>query len=146
MSMTPAAIDNLARQLLARELASVGASHFDADHAVRACEKLRGPLTTLAGAAGFTSLLSRAVMLAKRKAPALERLRVGADGTLGGCNEIQGGMDSSDAARLGGVVLLGEMLGLLTTLIGDPLTLSLVGKAWPDMSTKAANPKKEKKP
>jgi hypothetical protein len=140
--MTSPVIENLARQLLARELASVESSHVDADHAVRACEKLRGPLTKLAGAAGFASLLSRAVTLAKREAPALERLRVGADGTLGGCNELQGELDTADAARHGGVVLLAQMLGLLVTLIGEPLMLSLVREAWPD----AASPKKERKP
>ncbi len=141
--MTPAAIENLARHLLARELAS--SSDVDADHVLRACDKLRGPLTKLTGVAGFASLLSRAVTLAKRKVPALERLRVGADGTLGGCNEIQGDLDSADAARHGGMVLLAEMLGLLTTLIGDPLTLSLVGEAWPEVFTKTANRKKESK-
>lgn len=144
--MTSPLIENLARQLLGRELASVEASHVDADHAVRACEKLRGPLTKLTGAAGFASLLSRAVTLAKRRAPALERLRVGADGTLGGCNEIQPDLDSADAARHGGVVLLAEMLGLLVTLIGEPLTLGLVREAWPDVATGATSPKKERKP
>src|SRR5688500_4805561 len=89
MSAIPPAIQSLARQLVASELARASSSHGDADQAVRACEKLCVPLTKLIGAAGFASLLSRALALAKRQAPSLEGLRVNTDGALEGCNEIQ---------------------------------------------------------
>ena len=61
--------------------AHVESSNDDADQVVRACEKLRVPLTRLAGTTGFSSLLSRALALAMRQAPSLERLRVEADGS-----------------------------------------------------------------
>ena len=134
MSTTPPAIQNLARQLLAGELARVESSHGDADQAVLACEKLRVPLTKLIGAAGFSSLLSRALALAKRQAPSLEGLRVGSDGLLTGFNEVRQDSGAAEAARDWGVVLVAELLGLLVTLIGQPLTLSLVREAWPDAS------------
>ena len=134
MSMHSRAIQSLAEQLLARELASVESSHGDADQAVRACEKLRPHLTKLAGVAGFSSLLSRALMLAKRQDPSLEGLRVGADGELEGVIKQDGGPAETARPALAGVVLLTEMLGLLFTLIGQPLTLSLVREAWPEAS------------
>jgi hypothetical protein len=52
--------------------------------AFRVCEKLRRPLTTLAGAIGFQSLILRALTLAKREAPSLSAVEVTADGSLTG--------------------------------------------------------------
>ena len=123
---------NLARRLLAGEAAHAGSSRGDADQAVGACDKLRAPLTRLVGAAGYSSLLSRALSLAKRQAPSLEGLRVEADGSLAGINEIQPDSHVSEEARHGGAFLLAELLGLLVTFIGVPLTRSLVREAWPD--------------
>ena len=131
MSPPPPAIQDLARRLLAGEPARVESSHGEADQAVRACERLRSPVTKLIGAAGFASLLSRALALARRQAPSLEGLRVGADGSLAGFNEVQQDSGAAEAARHGGVVLLAELLGLLVTFIGQPLTLRLVREAWP---------------
>ena len=37
-------------------------------------------------------------------------------------------------ARGGSELLIGELIGLLITFIGEPLTLSLVREAWPDVS------------
>lgn len=146
MSTTAPAIQNLARRLVASELARVSLSLGDADQAVRACEKLRVPLTRLAGAAGFSSLLSRALVLAKRQAPSLEGLRVEADGSLGGFTEGQHDSGAAEAARHGGVVLVAELLGLLVTFIGQPLTLSLVREAWPDVFVETITPSSEETP
>jgi hypothetical protein len=132
MSTTAPAIRNLARRLLAGEPARVESSHGDVHPVVRACERLRVPLTNLIGVAGFASLLSRALALAKRQAPSLEGLRVEADGLLAGSNEVPQDSDALEGARHGGVVLVAELLGLLVTFIGEPLTLSLVREAWPD--------------
>jgi len=134
MSTTPTAIQNLARQLLAGDPALVESSNDgDADRAVRACEKLRVPLTRLAGVMGFSSLLSRALALATRQAPSLKNLRVEADGSLVKVDEIRRELDAEEARR-GSVVLVVELLRLLIMLIGEPLTLSLVREAWPDAS------------
>ena len=146
MSTTAPAIQNLARRVVASELARVSSSHGDPDRAVRACEKLRVPLTRLAGAAGFSSLLSRALVLAKRQAPSLEGLRVEADGSLAGFTEGQRDSGAAEAARYGGVVLVAELLGLLVTFIGQPLTLSLVREAWPDASVETITLSSEETP
>ena len=131
---TPPPIQNLARQLLAIEAAAAGPSNVDANRAVLVCEKLRVPITRLAGAAGFCSLLSRAVALARRPTPSLEALRVGAGGLLTGFNEVGQNSGTAEAARDWGAVLVAELLGLLVELIGEPLTLSLLREAWPDVS------------
>jgi hypothetical protein len=146
MSPTPPAIQNLARQLLAGEQARGESTHGNADHIVRVCGKLRVPLTRLAGAAGFSSLLSRALALARRQAPALEKLRVGADGSLCGFEATGGDSDAAEAARHGGLVLLAELLGLLVTFIGQPLTLRLVHEAWPDLSLENMSASTKEKP
>lgn len=124
-------MQTLALQLLASERTGVAAPEREIDLAVRACGKLGVPLMKLSGSAGFSSLLSRAVALAKRKAPALAGLGVEADGSLAGVNEIQKGSESAEAAQHAGVILVAELLGLLVTLIGEALTLRLVRDAWP---------------
>ena len=144
MSTTPPAIQDLARGLLAREPEGGEPSHGDMGRAVRACEKLRVPLTKLIGVAGFASLLSRAMALAKRQAPSLEGLRVEADGSLAGFNEVQQDSGAAEAARHAGVVLVAELLGLLVTFIGQPLTLTVVREAWPDATVETMIPSTEK--
>ena len=144
MSATPLAIQDVARQLLAGELARAGSAHGDVGQAVQAIEKLRVALTKLAGAAGFSSLLSRALTMAKRRAPSLEGLRVGADGSLEGFKEQD--LDAAESTRHGGVVLLSELLGLLVTLVGEPMTLTLVRDVWPDVPMETLTPDPEERP
>ena len=107
----------LAKRLLALE--ERGATSFMVDtHAVRSvCNKLRRPLTTLAGAAGFRSLLRRALTLAKQESPVLCALEVQADGSLAGLN--------AEVAQ-SGAVLIAHLLGLMITFIGESLTLRLL--------------------
>ena len=145
MSTSHPGIQNLVRKLLASEPAGLGSSHGDAGPAVRACEKLRVPLTKLIGGAGFSSLLSRALALAKRQAPWLEALRVEADGSLSGFNNQQDS-GAADTARHGGEVLVVELLGLLVTFIGWSLMLSLVREAWPDAAVDTMIPDTEETP
>jgi hypothetical protein len=95
--------------------------------AARVCEKLRTPLARLAGVAGFRSLLSRAIALARAEAPSLAAVRLGDDGTLHG-------LDDSEPNRDAGVAVVAQLIGLLVTFIGEPLTLGLVRDAWPGTS------------
>ena len=134
------AIHDLARRLLAGMLACAEASPGNEDEVMRACDKLRIPVTRLAGAAGFSSLLSRALTMAKRQVPELAGLRVSADGSLERFQEISRDRNTVEAVRPGGAVLLAELLGLLVTLIGKPLTLSLVSEAWPNMALETMAP------
>jgi len=143
MSTASPALQTLARQLLASALGHAPTPTGDADQAVRACAKLRGPLTKLAGAAGFASLLARALVLAQRQAPALAGLRVGADGVLERPPENPQDSNTAESARQGGVILVTELLGLLVTFIGTPLTLRLVQEAWPEASIKSLTSKTE---
>ena len=126
MNTTPPAIQDLARRLIALE-AEREPSDGPAGAAVRACEKLRIPLTRLVGVAGFCSLLSRALAMAKAEAPSLDAARVRPDGSLEGL----AGMGPAQDAEAGAVVVA-QLLGLLVTFIGEHLTLPLVREAWPD--------------
>ena len=144
MSISVPAMQNLAQQLLAFDLAS--REPVGTYQAAWACERLRIPISNLAGSSGFISLLSRALTLAQRQAPALKRLRVGFHGALEVSDEsTQDGatIDISGDGMREGVTLLAELLGLLVTLIGKPLTLRLVRDAWPEEFTLAGTLKGE---
>ncbi len=146
-SVSPPSLD-LARTLLTLEAAggkkkggkrSVGTAASHADHAVRVCEKLRTVLTAFAGTAGFRSLLTRSLTLAKAQEPLLAAVQVLEDGSLAGLEKVRG--DSStgaaETAGTGGQILVAQLLDLLVIFIGEPLTLQLVRSAWPDVPTSA---------
>ena len=74
---------------------------------------------------GFRSLLSRALTLARAEAPSLSAVRVAADGSLEGLDEL-GSQIEKDQVREGGVILIAHLLGLLLTFIGETMTSRLV--------------------
>jgi hypothetical protein len=121
----------LARHLLACEAIAGETSEPSEPAAFRVYEKLRRPLCALAGVAGFRSLVSRALTLAKAEAPSLSGVQVTQDGYLQGLGEIDPPIDKHQAGG-GGVILIVQLLGLLYTFIGEPLTLRLVQDVWPD--------------
>src|ERR1700722_3633147 len=84
MNTATPAIRDFARRLVALEAARAEPPVMSGNEAVRVCEKLRLPLSKLAGVAGFRSLMSRAVAMAKAEVPSLVAVRVGADGSLDG--------------------------------------------------------------
>ncbi len=114
----------LAQRLLASELVEPGTADAGTHAVCRVCDKLRRPLTTLAGAAGFRSLLARALTLAKQESPALGAWEVKADGSLEGLN---------GEAAPSGAVLIAHLIGLMITFIGESLTLRLVHDVWIDL-------------
>ena len=125
-------IRNLARRLLAMEAASQSVADPRVHEAVRVCEKLRATLTRFAGADGFRALLRRALALARAEVPALHSITEKADGSMEGLEAL-----AADAQNVGidaAVAITAHLLGLLVTLIGEPLTLRLVREAWPDAS------------
>jgi hypothetical protein len=93
------------------------------------------------GAAGYRSLISRALTLAKNDAPSLEKVQVKEDGSLErtGALESHQGMDDA-----GGAVLVAQLLSLLVTFIGPALTLRLVRDLWPDAPFEEMNSATEK--
>jgi len=121
----------LAERLVMFEAASEHALEDDADATCRVCEKLRRPLVTLTGNAGFSSLLSRALILAQREVPALGTVQVKADGSMRGLQE---------AGAAATHVLVSYLLSLLITFIGDTLTMRLLDDIWPDLPRRAVWP------
>ncbi len=99
----------------------------------QSCEKLRLHLTTIMGSPGFRTLLLRTLALATREVPWLRAVRVKADGSLEGLEELQAQHDR-DTFLEGGVVLLAHLLGLLVAFIGGNLTVRLVREIWPKIS------------
>ena len=122
---------NLAQRLLAYEAVGDDNSGPSESAASRVCRKLRGPLVTLAGVAGFRSLLSRALTLAKAEVPNLSAVQVSADGSLEGLDELLSQTDKGQA-RDGGAVLIAQLIGLLRTFVGEGLTIRLVQDVWPE--------------
>jgi hypothetical protein len=120
---------DFAERLIANEAASGTPSENGVPVAIRVCEKLRRPLTTLAGAAGFHSLLLRALTLAKREDPGLGALQVNADGSL-----EDGGLNGNTHEAEGGILLVAHLIGLLFSFIGETLTLRLMQDVWPAAS------------
>jgi hypothetical protein len=120
----------LAQRLLAYEAVEAGTANADTQTVCRVCDKLRRPLTTLAGAAGFRSLLARALTLAKRETPLLGTWEINSDGLLQGLN--------GEAAQPG-AVLIAQLIGLMITFIGESLTLRLLHDVWPDLPGSETN-------
>jgi hypothetical protein len=118
-------IRNLAQRLLTLESTAENPSDANTFAAVIVSEKLRRPLSILAGTAGFRSLLMRALTLAKREAEVLDGVQVKDDGSLEGLN----GQETE-----AGAVLIAHLVGLLETFIGEPLTLRLLNDIWPNLS------------
>jgi hypothetical protein len=99
---------DLAQRLLALQNAAGKTSEPMEFAAFRVCESLRQPLCALAGVAGFRSLLSRALTLAKAEAPSLSAVQVAADGSLHGVDELRPETDT-DQAREAGVILITQL-------------------------------------
>jgi len=128
-------VQDLAARLIAEEVRLGGAAGPPSAAGFRVCEKLRKPLATYAGVAGFRSLLSRALGLAKAKEPWLAALQVNADGSIRFPTQAESESGTNKAAR-GGAILVTTLLELLVTFIGEALTLRLVSEVWPKAAVK----------
>jgi hypothetical protein len=141
--VSPPQTRDLAQRLIAYE--SVGKTSEPTESAAfRVCETLRQPLIALTGVASFRSLLSRALTLARAHAPSLSAVRVAADGSLQGLDELETQIDREQAGEAG-VILIAQLLGLLLTLIGEGLTLRMVQNVWPEAAFDARVFEKERK-
>jgi hypothetical protein len=125
----------LAQWLLAYEFSEAKAANADALGASRVCDQLRRPLTTLAGAAGFRSLLARALILAQQECPAFGAWAVKPDGSL---ESLNGETEQS------GSVLIAHLIGLMITLIGESFTLRLLHDVWRDLPDSEVEFEKDK--
>jgi len=132
---------DLAHRLLTYEAGSGKNSEPVEYPTLRVYEKLRRGLGEFAGVAGFQSLASRALALARTEAPSLSAARISADGALQGVGqrldefECQVHNDKDRAAQSvageGGIILISRLLGLLLIFLGEPLMLSLLRATWP---------------
>jgi len=127
---------DLAHRLLTLEAGLGRPSEATESRTARVYEKLRISLVEFVGLAGFQSLASRALTLAKLEAPALGAARIASDGTLHGFSTTgpQVQMDQAQASEAGveaGIQLVASLLGLLRMFLGEALTLSLLRNAWP---------------
>jgi hypothetical protein len=136
---------DLAARLAAHEAAISSPADAHTSAAFRVCEKLRQPLAALAGAAGFHSLLSRALVIAQREAPGLSQVRVNANGSLEDVGAVRSLSNQdpkpNDAPRNlpqpgtdEGILLVAQLLGLLHIFIGEAITLRLARDIWPNAS------------
>jgi hypothetical protein len=116
---------DFAERLIAIEAASGLPPEKGMPVAFRVCEKLRRPLTALAGAAGYRSLLLRALTLASREAPGVGTVQIKADGSL------ENGPDRNSHDVEGETLLVARLIGLLFSFVGEALTLRLIHDVWP---------------
>ena len=134
----------LAQRLLTYEAVAGKNSETKESAAFRVFAKLRAPLVTLAGVAGFRSLLSRALTLARAEAPSLSAVQVAADGSLQGLDELDPQVDKDQTAE-GGAILIAQLIGLLLTFIGEGLTMRMVQDVWPEAVFDGRVSEREKK-
>ena len=133
---TPQQTRDLAQRLLDYEVFAGKTSEPAESATLRVYEKLRQELGEFAGVAGFQSLASRALALAKTEAPSLSAVRVSADGAIQGLGEIEHQFDIDKIragefpAGEGGIILIARLLGLLHLLLGEALTLRLLRATW----------------
>lgn len=123
---------DLAYRLLVYETAAFRSSEEGTPAVFRVSEKLRGPLSTLAGATGFRTLLARALTLAKAYAPGtpgISAIQVKQDGSLEGLSQLPDDREPAEA----GVLLIAQLLELLGLFIGETLVLRLAWDVWPNL-------------
>lgn len=134
---------DLASQLLAEETDKANAASVSPGS--RVCGKMGVSLTKLAGAAGFRSLLSRALSLAQEEVPWLKGVKVLEDGSIGGLREARVKVQEGDAIQ-GETILVAQLIGLLCVFIGTPLTMQLLKQTWPQASIRSQDPNEGQAP
>jgi len=127
---------DLARRLLIYESEADKSSVPEVSPTLRVYEKLRQSLSAFAGVAGFQSLASRALALAKSEDPRLTEAHLSEDGTLQGLGEIDRQIDlhktaGAETPSAASVILIARLLSLLHIFLGETLTASLLRVTWP---------------
>ncbi len=122
----------LATWVLEREFSDRADGDDVRDATERLCQKLSLRLARLVTVEGYRALLDRSIHLGRDRFPILAGMSAGADpdACLGGLREV-GPADPSTLQAAVTEVLAG-LLGLLSTFIGDELTIRIVRDVWPD--------------
>jgi len=146
--LSPAA-RRLARSVLLREAGAHADPAALADAADRVNARLRDRLESLIGLTGYTILVARAVRLAQAEDPVLDHITVntfatGAEGGLHGLREFMlAHHGEQDVAEAGLIVVLGTVIDLLSTFIGEDLAFHLVRDAWPALADARADKQRQ---
>ncbi len=82
---------------------------------------------------GFQALINRALTLTKAEIPRLAPVKIGQRGCLEHLGDIDPRLSPDEAAK-GETVLIGHLLDLLCTFLGEALALRLIQDAWPGAS------------
>ena len=128
-----AALRQLALKVLAQHAGPAAGAEALAAAAHRAYDDLARVSAPLIGQVGVDALTGRALHLVQREYPWLVHTRESAQAE-GPFAQVVFGLERQDpavAAEAAGAVL-GTFTGLLVTFIGEPLTVGLLRKAWPD--------------
>jgi hypothetical protein len=128
-----AALRQVAQNVLAHHAGPDASVEALAAAVHRAYADLGRVTAPLIGEAGVDALIGRALHLTQREYPWLAHTREPADaeGPLAQVVSRLGRQDSAAATEAAGA-LVATFAGLLVTFIGEPLTLRLLRKAWPD--------------
>jgi hypothetical protein len=97
---------------------------------VTVCAKLRNHLGPLVGAVGFRTLLHRSLVIGRRAFGSLQKLSIAEDGSLSGIDEFTAHSTSAQIKEAS-AALVGQLLVLLETFIGDALARQLLAEIWP---------------
>lgn len=139
MSLGNPAQRELALKALAQRAGSAPGAGTIAAAAQRAYDDLTRESAPLIGQVGIDALTGRTLYLAQRQYPWLGETRepdrwTGPFSQIVFCLERQ---DPAVATEAAGVVFA-TLTGLLVTFIGQPLTASLLRRAWPDAFSDAS--------
>jgi hypothetical protein len=126
----------IARRVIVARLASSPVTAVATTEAMQlSCGELYRILELTMGAVGLQALVARAIQIAAREYPWLASVKPGTavDCMLPGLSDAAAHVDANEAME-GSVALLGTIVWLLTTFIGEDLTLRFVRHAWPKVS------------
>ncbi|MBI2865145.1 MAG: hypothetical protein HYX94_11345 [Chloroflexi bacterium] len=130
---------HLAARILAGEAGRYPGEAEPADAAGRVCEKLRQALAQLIGFDAVLLLMRQALRRTVGDFPFLKDVDVAVDGCLEGLRESVGELDP-EQVREAVVMLLTNLIGQLSDLIGEDLTLQLVRDMWPEITSDRSEP------
>ena len=138
---TPPKIRDLAHRLVACEAVATKTTEPRKSATLRVYEKLRDGLSEFAGVAGFESIASRALVLARTEDPSLNAVQISSNGELHGLGRDLGKTENpididkdragESQASEGEIILIARILGLLLLFLGEAIVLSLLRITWP---------------
>lgn len=110
----------------------------------RACQKLYDQMAQLFGHAGFHAMIARSLKLTGREFPEIRDMEDDPQGEdcLRG---LQGSLEGADpdTARRAVEAVFANLINLLNSFVGTDMTMSLVARAWPEVTIREEGPGSE---